>query len=325
MESDSNARAETRKIMDINHIRTRWAAVGAAVAITLGAGGIGLVSATSPSDAVTYVPITPCRLADTRAGDDNVGPRKAPIGPTETLVIMAEGNNGNCVGIPASATGLGLNVTALGATERSFLTIWGAGDRPTVSNLNPIPGAPPIPNAVTTGLTADGKINIYNNAGTVNVIVDIAGYYTDHNHDDHYYTKTEVDALIAPLTNGVAAYAGGQQMTNLTTTDTTYRTVSLMPPADGTVIVTSSAYFYNTSGIPVIARCVITKGATVLDEPGYFQYANMPSSNGSEVISGTRGFTVTEGALFTVNLVCDTFSGTASINDSSLTAIFAPT
>ena len=79
--------------MDNTHIRTRWAAVGAAVAITLGAGGIGLVSATSPAGAVAYVPIEPCRLADTRAGGDNVGPRNTPIGAAETLGIIAEGNN----------------------------------------------------------------------------------------------------------------------------------------------------------------------------------------------------------------------------------------
>ena len=34
-------------------IKTRCAAIGAAVAVTVGAGDIGLVSATSPSDAVT--------------------------------------------------------------------------------------------------------------------------------------------------------------------------------------------------------------------------------------------------------------------------------
>ena len=179
--------------MNSKHIRTRWAAVGAAVAITLGAGGIGLVSATSPTGAAAYVPIEPCRLADTRAGAGTVGPRNTPITAAETLGIIAVGDNGNCVGIPASATGLQLNVTALNATEVSFLTIWGSGSQPVVSSLNPQPGQPPTPNAVTTGLTSGGAINVYNEAGNVDVIVDIAGYYTDHNHDDTYYTKTEVD------------------------------------------------------------------------------------------------------------------------------------
>ncbi len=71
--------------MNTTITRSRWAAVGAAVAVTLGAGGIGLVSATSPADAVAYVPITPCRVADTRPqADFNTGPRNTPITQNET-------------------------------------------------------------------------------------------------------------------------------------------------------------------------------------------------------------------------------------------------
>ena len=49
------------------------------------------------------------------------------------------------------------------------------------------------PNAVTTGLSADGKFDIANGIGTVDVVVDVVGYYTDHNHDDRYYTEAEID------------------------------------------------------------------------------------------------------------------------------------
>jgi hypothetical protein len=48
-------------------IRTRWAAIGAAIAITLGAGGIAAVQASlSSGERAVYVPITPYRLIDTR-------------------------------------------------------------------------------------------------------------------------------------------------------------------------------------------------------------------------------------------------------------------
>jgi hypothetical protein len=184
--------------MNIGMLRTRWAAVGAAVAVTLGAGSIGIGYATSPTGAAAFVPITPCRVVDTRPAPDTVGSRTSPIGPNETFTVDAHGSNGDCTGIPAGATGLSLNVTALGATSGTFLTLWPTGaTQPTASNLNPQPGQPPIPNAVTTGLSAGGQFNIYNKVGSVNVIVDIVGYYTDHNHDDRYYTETEVDAAIA--------------------------------------------------------------------------------------------------------------------------------
>ena len=48
------------------------------------------------------------------------------------------------------------------------------------------PGQPPAPNAVTTGLDPAGMFTMYNAFGTVDVIVDVNGYYEDHNHDDRY-------------------------------------------------------------------------------------------------------------------------------------------
>ena len=132
-------------------LRTRWAAVGAAVAVALGAGGIAMVDATVTSGARTvFVPITPCRLVDTRP-NSTVGPRSAPLGSADTDVVDAHGTNGDCSGIPTGAVGLSLNVTAIGATLPTFLTVWSADDaRPEASSLNPSPGQPPTPNAVTT-------------------------------------------------------------------------------------------------------------------------------------------------------------------------------
>ena len=175
--------------------RTRWAAIGAAVAVTLGAGGIGLVLAAplSTGERTVLVPAN-CRLADTRAGATNVGTKTSPLGAGETHTFSAHGTNGNCT-IPADATALNLNVTAVGATAtRTFLTFWGADQpQPLTSSLNPAAGQPPTPNALTTDLSATGQFKTYNDVGSVNVIIDITGYYQDHNHDDRYYTKDQLD------------------------------------------------------------------------------------------------------------------------------------
>ncbi|HUF98691.1 MAG TPA: hypothetical protein VMM60_11240 [Ilumatobacter sp.] len=175
-------------------IRTRWAAVGAAIAVTLGAGGIGIVSATQPSDAVAFVPITPCRVMDTRA-EFNVGPKISPLGSGEVHTVNTTTNDtGNCTDIPTTATGVSLNITATDATLPTFLTVWATGGtQPEASSLNPVPDSPPTPNAVTTGINTNGQFNIYNLQGNVQVIVDINGYYTDHHHDDRYYTKNQAD------------------------------------------------------------------------------------------------------------------------------------
>ena len=184
--------------------RTRWSAFGAAIAVAVGSGGLMSASATIDSGTRTvYVPITPCRVMDTRRAPDTVGPRTTPLGEFDTYSIAVLGTNGNCT-IAADAVGLSLNVTAVNPTGTSYLTVFPSDvSRPTASNLNWIVGQAPVPNAVASDVSGDGRISFFNNAGTVDVVVDILGYYVDHNHDDRYYTKdqsytrTDIDAALA--------------------------------------------------------------------------------------------------------------------------------
>ncbi|MEO7398668.1 MAG: hypothetical protein ABIW84_08910, partial [Ilumatobacteraceae bacterium] len=175
--------------------RSRWAAIGAAIAVSIGAGGLMTASATiDTGERAVFVPIVPCRVMDTRSGSDNVGPRSTPIGSSETHTISVLGVNGNCT-IPADATGLAMNVTIINPTANSFLTVFPSGAvRPLASNLNWVAGQPPVPNAVTADVPGDGKVSFYNLTGTVNVAADIIGYFVDHSHDDRYYTKAQTDA-----------------------------------------------------------------------------------------------------------------------------------
>ena len=177
--------------------RSRWAAVGAAVAVTLGAGGLGIVQATTSSgERPIYKPINPCRLADTRPAPDTVGDRTSPLGPEETYSLTGWGNVGDCVGLPTGTTGLALNVTAVGPSTATYLTLFPSGATlPTASNLNPTPGEPPTPNAVNVDLSDAGTFSVFNKFGNVHIVVDVVGYYDDHHHDDRYYTEDEARAL----------------------------------------------------------------------------------------------------------------------------------
>ncbi len=172
-------------------MRSRWAAFGAVLAITLGAGGLQIANATVSTGAKpVLIPITPCRLLDTRPAPDTVGTRSTPIGAAETATFAVRGANGQC-NIPAGAVAIATNFTVTNPTSGSFLTVFPADQpRPLASNLNWIGGQPPTPNQVTVKLSATGTIGIYNHAGTVNVLVDIVGYYEDHNHDDRYREET---------------------------------------------------------------------------------------------------------------------------------------
>jgi hypothetical protein len=176
-------------------LRIRWAAIGAVIAICLGAGGIGVTNAIqSDGERGAYTSITACRLLDTRP-TSSVGGRTAPLGPGEILPVATTGSSGQCTGIPAGLTGVELNVTALQATGATHLTIWPFGDVPNASSLNPRPGQPPTPNAVTTRVHTDGTFRIFNLSNTVHVIVDLVGYYQDHNHDDRYLRNGVADSM----------------------------------------------------------------------------------------------------------------------------------
>jgi hypothetical protein len=153
------------------------AAVLAAATVT----AVGLVQSAMAAGSGTpsvFVPITPCRLVDTRGGSDNVGTRATPIGSGEAATFAVRGANGNCT-IPTTATGIATNTTAVNPTAGSFLTVYpaDASPRPTASNLNFTASSPPTPNQVTVGLSATGAIGVFNLSGTVDIIVDIVGYY----------------------------------------------------------------------------------------------------------------------------------------------------
>lgn len=163
--------------MGQNALRVRWAAIGAAIAVSLGGGVVLIADAATPAAPSTFVPIVPCRLADTRPGTNNVGTRSTPLAGGEAATLAVWGTNGNCT-IPSTATGIASNVTAVNATASGFLTLFPAdASQPLTSNLNTSAGAPPTPNQVTVGLSAAGAIKVFNNAGTVDVIIDIVGYY----------------------------------------------------------------------------------------------------------------------------------------------------
>jgi len=115
-----------------------------------------------------YTPVAPSRLLDTRTTGQTLH-----AGSTLPLTVAGQS------GVPASgATAVVLNVTATNTTTNSFMTVFPDGQpRPISSNLNYGPAAT-VPNLVTVQLPANGKIDLYNNLGNVDVVVDVFGYYS---------------------------------------------------------------------------------------------------------------------------------------------------
>jgi hypothetical protein len=109
---------------------------------------------------------SPFRVADTRPG--------SPIGPKSTATLTI----GGAADVPKSgAAAVVLNLTAVKPTRSTYLTVHPSGEpRPVASNLNVAAGET-RPNLVVVKVGADGKIKIYNNSGSVDVVVDVLGWY----------------------------------------------------------------------------------------------------------------------------------------------------
>ena len=149
--------------------------------IATNAVGTGPASAASAS--VTPLPavltgsvfesVAPARVLDTRTG---TGAPKARVGPGGSVSVQVTGK----AGVPATGvTAVVLNVTAVWPSMGSFVTVYPSGQaRPLASNLNTSPNAT-VPNLVVVKVGADGKVSLYNAAGSTDLIADVAGYYTE--------------------------------------------------------------------------------------------------------------------------------------------------
>jgi hypothetical protein len=120
-----------------------------------------------------FYSLAPARITDTRPGSGlpNAG---YTLGPGAILAVQVAGVGGVP---PGGALAAVLNVTATSTTKASNLTVWPNGAaRPSTSDLNWVAGRT-VPNLVIAPLGASGQILLYNNAGSVNVVVDVLGYY----------------------------------------------------------------------------------------------------------------------------------------------------
>jgi hypothetical protein len=317
-------------------LRVRWAAIGAAVAVALGGGVLQVTHATGATNSgvrSVFVPITPCRLVDTRVAPDQVGPRSAPLGPGEIFTQQVTGTNGNCI-IPADAVAVSLNVTAVGGTTPSFLTIYPAdATRPLAASLNWVAGAAPTPNKVDVKLSSTGAIDVFNQQGTVNLVADVAGYYVDHQHDDRYYTKSEIDARLAGSTflsiEGTSAVNVGLGTLNLGSSTGcafvgTNSTVAIVPPLPLGVEIKAVIVRVTDSNalLDASVRLVRRQSGALVSASATSSTAGSPGAVALTLTGLVAGFPVTPSQGYRVEV--STASGSGQIELCNVTLIYGP-
>jgi len=126
-----------------------------------------------------YGPLDPARIVETRSvpGYTTIDGQLqgiGAIGAGQTLSVLAAGRGS----VPSTGvSAVALNVTAVEAGAESYLTVFPGGTaKPNASNLNFL-GGQTIANMVIAKVGADGTISIYNNSGSVNVVVDVLGWF----------------------------------------------------------------------------------------------------------------------------------------------------
>jgi len=131
--------------------------------------GTGTLSSTPT--ALQFIPITPCRVVDTR---NPTGPFGGPQ-PSARIAREFDIPQGSC-GIPSNALAYSLNVTAVPNGSLGYLAIWPSGEsQPLVSTLNSFDGRVKA-NAVIIPAGTNGGVNVFV-TDPANVILDLDGYF----------------------------------------------------------------------------------------------------------------------------------------------------
>ena len=147
--------------------------------VPVGSGGTVTIHATAPTDVVAdvagafvagsgsrFTPVSPRRVLDTRYGW--AAPYQPLVGGRSLAVPIA--------GVPSSASGVAMTLSATSATRPTALTVYATGSaQPNTSNVNVTPGQA-ISGSVVSGIRSSSA-SVSSTSGTVAVIADLMGYY----------------------------------------------------------------------------------------------------------------------------------------------------
>jgi DNA-binding beta-propeller fold protein YncE len=184
----------------------------------------------APATSHTYqfYPLTPCRIVDTRGGQD----QGMLLPGMERDYMIA----GQC-GVPSTATAYSFNVTVLPSPGGlDFLTVWPEGEpQPTVSTLNDNTGTI-VANAAIVPAGSNNKTAFYANSNSTNLLLDVNGYFAPAGADGlSMYPQAPCRVLDTRQNNGPPFM--GQKTVNVAD--------SACPPAS-----TATAYIFNATVVP---------------------------------------------------------------------------
>ena len=171
-----------------------------------------LVTAASSAAPLRFVPITPCRIVDTRNAAGPFGGPSITGGTSRDFTVPS-----SACSIPSTAQAYSLNVAVVPVTTLGYLTLYPAGQsRPLASTLNSLDGRIKS-NAAIVPAGTNGAVSVFA-SDTTQVILDINGYFVPATDPTGlaFYPITPcriADTRTATAPLGGPALVGGQNRT----------------------------------------------------------------------------------------------------------------
>jgi|688.fasta_scaffold66287_2 subtilisin family serine protease len=240
------------------------------------------------------VPLEPARLVDTRtranAGStvDGVNLGRGPVGQGQTYDVQMSGRGG--VGVTGAVAAVALNVTVVSPTASNFLTVYPTGtSRPVASNINFVAGQT-IPNMAIVKVGVGGKITVYNEQGSSDVVIDVVGWFpTDSEFTGVApYRLLDTRTTQLPLTPGESREftVTGQGPVPLAGTSPGVGTVALNVTVIGPTEANFVSVFPGDSSFGGTSNINFSKGQTIAN-----MVITKVSANGKIRIFNNAGFT----------------------------------
>ncbi|MBL8230256.1 MAG: hypothetical protein JNL98_17330 [Bryobacterales bacterium] len=235
------------------------------------------------SSPLPFVPVTPCRVVDTRPGQGKTGSFGPPMplgGSTRTVPVPAAG-----CGIPATAVAYSLNITVVPVGPLSYLAVWPAGSpQPNVSTLNSFEGRV-VANAALVPAGTGGAINFFVTNPT-EVIIDINGYFGATGQPVQLYSVSPCRIVDTRAGEGKTGQFGPPVLAAGTARD--------VPVPSGTcgIPATARAYSLNVTVVPRGPLSFLTVWPTGLARPAVSTLNSFDGrivANAALVPAGTNG------------------------------------
>ena len=184
-----------------------------------------------------FVPITPCRVMDTRNPAGVLGGPSIAGGSTRTVPIPQSACN-----IPGGAQAYSVNITVAPPGPLTYLSVWPTGQaQPVVSTLNSFDGRI-VANAAIVPAGTNGAISLFA-SNTTDVIIDINGYFAPPSTPGALSFYSVTPCRIVDTRNSIGPF-GGPNLSG------GYIRAFAIPSSSCNVPPTAQAYSLNITAVP---------------------------------------------------------------------------